>query len=166
MTIIGKHIRMERIMDRNSGRTLIVPLDHGVSVGPIEGIIDIKETVAQIAEGGAKKSFLGAAAGALVGLAIGVLDGGDIGNDIGRGAAVGAAGGAILGGVEAGSSGDHGRQIARDLANKQLDNRTIEPGTLGHGFLFFPGEAPDIYQLRLRLRDADSGEEYTVNLFP
>ncbi|RJP95161.1 MAG: fructose-bisphosphate aldolase [Desulfobacteraceae bacterium] len=53
MTIIGKHIRMERIMDRNTGRTLIVPLDHGVSVGPIDGIIDIKETVAQIAEGGA-----------------------------------------------------------------------------------------------------------------
>lgn len=53
MTIIGKQIRMERIMDRNSGRTLIVPLDHGVSVGPIEGIIDIKNTVAKIAEGGA-----------------------------------------------------------------------------------------------------------------
>ncbi|MDA8404912.1 MAG: 2-amino-3,7-dideoxy-D-threo-hept-6-ulosonate synthase [Desulfobacteraceae bacterium] len=53
MTLIGKHIRMERIMDRNTGRTLIVPLDHGVSVGPIEGIIDMKTTVAQIAEGGA-----------------------------------------------------------------------------------------------------------------
>ena len=38
MTIIGKQIRMERIMDRNTGKTIIVPLDHGVSVGPIEGI--------------------------------------------------------------------------------------------------------------------------------
>lgn len=54
MTIIGKQIRIERIMDRNTGRTVIVPLDHGVSVGPIDGIIDIKKTVAQIAEGGAK----------------------------------------------------------------------------------------------------------------
>ncbi len=54
MTILGKQIRMERIMDRNSGRTIIVPLDHGVSVGPIEGIRDIKETVARVAEGGAK----------------------------------------------------------------------------------------------------------------
>ncbi len=53
MTIIGKQIRMERIMDRNSGRTIIVPLDHGVSVGPISGIIDIKTTVAKVAEGGA-----------------------------------------------------------------------------------------------------------------
>jgi len=54
MTIIGKKIRMERIMDRNSGKTVIVPLDHGVSVGPIDGIIDIKTAVARIAEGGAK----------------------------------------------------------------------------------------------------------------
>ena len=51
MTIIGKHIRMERIMDRNTGRTIIVPLDHGVSVGPIEGISDIRTTVARVAEG-------------------------------------------------------------------------------------------------------------------
>ena len=53
MTIIGKQIRMERIIDRNTGRTIIVPLDHGVSVGPIEGINDIKTTVALVAEGGA-----------------------------------------------------------------------------------------------------------------
>lgn len=53
MTILGKQIRMERVMDRNSGRTLIVPLDHGVTVGPIYGISDIKNTVARVAEGGA-----------------------------------------------------------------------------------------------------------------
>jgi fructose-bisphosphate aldolase, class I len=53
MTIIGKQIRMERIMDRNTGNTIIVPLDHGVSVGPIEGICDIRRTVALVAEGGA-----------------------------------------------------------------------------------------------------------------
>ena len=53
MTILGKQIRMERIMDRNSGRTLLVPLDHGVSVGPIDGIINIKESVDRVAAGGA-----------------------------------------------------------------------------------------------------------------
>ncbi|MFP4226481.1 MAG: 2-amino-3,7-dideoxy-D-threo-hept-6-ulosonate synthase [Desulfobacterales bacterium] len=53
MTILGKQIRMERVVDRNSGRTLIVPLDHGVTVGPIYGISDIKTTVGSIAEGGA-----------------------------------------------------------------------------------------------------------------
>ncbi len=54
MTIIGKQIRMERIMDRDTQKTIIVPMDHGVSVGPIDGIIDIKETIAKVAEGGAK----------------------------------------------------------------------------------------------------------------
>ena len=53
MTILGKQIRMERIMDRNTGNTLLVPLDHGVSVGPIDGIIDIKASVDKVAAGGA-----------------------------------------------------------------------------------------------------------------
>ena len=35
--MIGKKIRLERIMDRNSGRTVIIPMDHGVTVGPIAG---------------------------------------------------------------------------------------------------------------------------------
>jgi hypothetical protein len=117
-----------------------------------------------IVKGGSQKAFWGAAAGALVGLAVGVLDGGNIGNDLGRGAVIGASGGAILGGAQAGTSGDQGRQIARDLANKQLDNRAIEPRTLGHGFLFFPGEAPDAAKLRLQLRDLESEEQYTVVL--
>lgn len=50
---IGKKVRMERLFNRATGRTVIVPLDHGVSVGPIEGIVDMRETVNQIAEGGA-----------------------------------------------------------------------------------------------------------------
>lgn len=53
MTIFGKQIRMERIMDRNTGKTILVPLDHGVSVGPIEGINDIKTAVQKVADGGA-----------------------------------------------------------------------------------------------------------------
>jgi class I fructose-bisphosphate aldolase len=51
--VIGKHIRMERIMNRETGRTVIVPMDHGVTVGPIEGLIDMKTTVNQVAAGGA-----------------------------------------------------------------------------------------------------------------
>lgn len=49
----GKQIRLERILDRNSGRSVIIPLDHGVTVGPIEGLIDMPKTVNAIAEGGA-----------------------------------------------------------------------------------------------------------------
>ena len=43
--MIGKKIRMERIIDRNSGRTVIVPMDHGVTVGPIDGLINLSESV-------------------------------------------------------------------------------------------------------------------------
>lgn len=49
----GKRVRLERIIDRNSGNAVIVPLDHGISMGPIEGLIDIKSTIDAIAEGGA-----------------------------------------------------------------------------------------------------------------
>ena len=51
--MVGKQIRMERIMNRETGRTVIVPMDHGVTVGPIEGLIDMKTTVNQVATGGA-----------------------------------------------------------------------------------------------------------------
>ncbi|OGP70384.1 MAG: fructose-bisphosphate aldolase [Deltaproteobacteria bacterium RBG_13_58_19] len=44
---------MERIMNRETGRTVIVPMDHGVTVGPIDGLIDMKTTVNQVAAGGA-----------------------------------------------------------------------------------------------------------------
>ncbi|MFA6064277.1 MAG: 2-amino-3,7-dideoxy-D-threo-hept-6-ulosonate synthase [archaeon] len=51
--MIGKRIRMQRIMGRESQKMLIVPIDHGISDGPIEGLIDVKETVSTIAESGA-----------------------------------------------------------------------------------------------------------------
>ena len=50
---IGKSIRNERIFNRDTGRTIIVPLDHGVSVGPIKGLQNMRDTVTGIVEGGA-----------------------------------------------------------------------------------------------------------------
>ncbi|GAB1411132.1 2-amino-3,7-dideoxy-D-threo-hept-6-ulosonate synthase [Desulfovibrionales bacterium] len=50
---IGKSIRLERIFNRNTGRTIIVPLDHGTTVGPIYGLTDLRATVNKVAEGGA-----------------------------------------------------------------------------------------------------------------
>jgi fructose-bisphosphate aldolase/2-amino-3,7-dideoxy-D-threo-hept-6-ulosonate synthase len=49
----GKQIRLERIMDRNTKKTIIVPMDHGVTNGPIDGLIDMDRTVNLVAEGGA-----------------------------------------------------------------------------------------------------------------
>ena len=41
MTLIGKRIRLERIINRKNGHTIIVPMDHGISMGPIDGIRDM-----------------------------------------------------------------------------------------------------------------------------
>ena len=51
--MFGKSIRIERIMDRKTGNCVIVPMDHGISAGPIEGLIDMKKTVDDVANGGA-----------------------------------------------------------------------------------------------------------------
>jgi class I fructose-bisphosphate aldolase len=50
---LGKRLRLERIINRNTGRTIVVPMDHGVSAGPLPGLIDMRETVSEMAEGGA-----------------------------------------------------------------------------------------------------------------
>ncbi len=51
--MIGKAIRLERIIDRNSGKTVIVPMDHGVTVGPIEGLTDMRTAISRVVTGGA-----------------------------------------------------------------------------------------------------------------
>jgi len=51
--MIGKQIRLERIINRNTGRTVIVPMDHGVTLGPIDGLRNFRDTVSQISKGGA-----------------------------------------------------------------------------------------------------------------
>ena len=51
--MLGKQIRMERIIDRNTNRTVIVPMDHGVSSGPIYGITDLRDAIEQVVRGGA-----------------------------------------------------------------------------------------------------------------
>jgi fructose-bisphosphate aldolase/2-amino-3,7-dideoxy-D-threo-hept-6-ulosonate synthase len=53
MSEIGKRVRMERIIDRDSGNTVIIPLDHGISVGPIKGLVNLPDMVNKVAKGGA-----------------------------------------------------------------------------------------------------------------
>jgi len=50
--MVGKAIRLERIIDRNSKRTVIVPMDHGVTLGPIQGLQDMRHTINAVVEGG------------------------------------------------------------------------------------------------------------------
>ncbi|MDI6735296.1 MAG: 2-amino-3,7-dideoxy-D-threo-hept-6-ulosonate synthase [bacterium] len=56
--MIGKSIRMERIINRESKRTVIIPMDHGVTMGPISGLEDMREAIGNIVEGGANAVIL------------------------------------------------------------------------------------------------------------
>ena len=55
---VGKRIRLERIIDRKTRRTVIVPMDHGLSMGPIQGLEDMAATINSVAEGGANAVVL------------------------------------------------------------------------------------------------------------
>ncbi len=56
--MIGKAIRMERIMDRNSGKTMIIPMDHGITMGPIKGLENMRDTIGKMVNGGANAIVL------------------------------------------------------------------------------------------------------------
>ena len=51
--MLGKQVRLERIVARDSGRTVIIPMDHGTTVGPIAGLRDMKTAVQMVVDGGA-----------------------------------------------------------------------------------------------------------------
>jgi len=48
----GKEIRLDRIRDRDSGNFLTVPMDHGVTIGPVKGLENIHNTIDDIGKGG------------------------------------------------------------------------------------------------------------------
>ncbi|MEM3399289.1 MAG: 2-amino-3,7-dideoxy-D-threo-hept-6-ulosonate synthase [Candidatus Micrarchaeia archaeon] len=58
MVGVGMSIRLDRIMNRNTKRTVIVPMDHGVTMGPIEGLTRIRDTINSVVEGGANAVVL------------------------------------------------------------------------------------------------------------
>lgn len=49
---IGKTIRMDRIFNPQTQRTVIVPMDHGITLGPVTGLADAKKTLVSAIEGG------------------------------------------------------------------------------------------------------------------
>jgi len=58
MSYMGKAIRLERLMNRQSHKTIIVPMDHGVSMGTIPGLENMPKIVNEVAEGGANAVLL------------------------------------------------------------------------------------------------------------
>ena len=51
--MLGKAIRLERLINRDTGKIVVVPMDHGVTVGPVPGITNMRDMVDAMAEGGA-----------------------------------------------------------------------------------------------------------------
>lgn len=116
----------------------------------------------EIFKEGSYNAFLGATAGALIGAAVGIVTGDDIATSAGKGAAAGAAAGGVIGGAGAYSSNDATNAITNDLRQKSLQTKSIEPQSLAHGFILFPGEAKSAKQLRLKIIDVDTGSSYLL----
>ena len=53
----GKDVRLSRILDKN-GKALIIPMDHGITIGPVKGLIDMKTTIQKVVKGGASAILL------------------------------------------------------------------------------------------------------------
>jgi predicted phospho-2-dehydro-3-deoxyheptonate aldolase len=46
----GKKRRLKRIF-RNDNRTVIVPMDHGVTIGPVEGLVNMQDIIGKLLDG-------------------------------------------------------------------------------------------------------------------
>lgn len=121
-----------------------------------------KTEASKIGSGAAKGGLLGGAAGAVIGAAIGILTGEDVLRAAGKGAAVGAAAGATIGGTHSMASGDAEKKISDDLRNRSLESKTIPANSISHGFIFFPGESKSPKELRLQLKDVETGEIHSL----
>ncbi len=126
--------------------------------------ISKKTEYGRVAPEAGKKGFLGGAAGALIGAAIGIVSGHNVGDAAMKGAAIGAAAGATVGGAEGLTDRDVQRQIREDLNKRSLDRRAVKAGEIAHGFVFFPGEAGKSKELRLRLKETDTGREIPLTM--
>ena len=159
----GKHpleIVPERTLLIDADNHLWSILDQSIAYDRISK----KTELGRVAPEAGKKGFLAGAAGALVGAAIGIVTGQNVADAAMKGAAVGAAAGAAVGGAEGLADRDVQRQIREDLGKRSLDRRAVKAGEIAHGFLFFPGEAGKVKELRLRLKETGSGKEFPLVL--
>jgi predicted phospho-2-dehydro-3-deoxyheptonate aldolase len=56
--MVGKRIRLSKLFNPKSNRTCIVPMDHGISCGPIDGLTNTVQTVHSVIKGGADAVIL------------------------------------------------------------------------------------------------------------
>jgi len=133
-------------------------LDEGMAYDRIHK----KTEFGKVAPEAAKYGGLAGIAGGVIGAAIGIVSGHNVGDAVMKGAAIGAATGITMGGAKGLSDRDVQERIRADLERRSLDRRSVKPGEIAHGFIFFPGEAKKPAELRLRLKEADTGREHTL----
>ncbi|MCX7634434.1 MAG: glycine zipper family protein [Syntrophales bacterium] len=126
--------------------------------------IQKKTQFGKVAPEAAKYGGLAGIAGGVIGAAIGIVSGQNVGDAVMKGAAIGAATGITMGGTKGLSDRDVQERIRSDLEKRSLENRSVKPGELAHGFVFFPGESKKPVEMRLRLKEADTGKAYTLNM--
>jgi hypothetical protein len=126
--------------------------------------IEKRTQLGEVAPQALKYGGLGGLAGGLIGAAIGIVSGRNVGDAAMRGAAVGAAAGATIGGSKGLTDGEAQAKIRDDLDKRSLQNRSVRPYEIAHGFIFFPGEAKKPTALRLQIREADTGKIHSLML--
>jgi hypothetical protein len=126
--------------------------------------IQKKTELSKVAPEGLKYGGLAGIAGGIIGAAIGIVSGQSVADAAMRGAALGAAAGLTMGGAKGLSDTDVQTKIRADLDKRSLENRAVRPGEFAHGFIFFPGEAKKPVELRLQIREADTGRLQNLNM--
>jgi hypothetical protein len=157
----GKHL-----IDIVANQTFLVDVDNNLWPVLEERMaydrIQKKTEFGKVAPEGAKYGMLGGIAGGVIGAAIGIVSGHNVADAAMKGAAVGAAGGIIGGGSKGMSDMDVQAQIRSDLEKRSLERRSVMPGEIAQGFIFFPGESKKANELRLQIREADTGKSYPL----
>lgn len=146
------------LVDNNSRYWNLIP-----NYIAVERVTEATQTGA-ILGGAGKGAAWGAASGAVLGAAFGILTGENVWDSAGKGAAAGAAGGAVYGGAQAGTDPGRERTIAEDIREKGLEGKLIPEQSLVNGFLFFPAEALSAWELRLQIRNVQSGTAHSAFL--
>ena len=149
-----------------SSSTFLVDIDGNLWPIPDAGLaydrISKKTELGEVAPEGAKSGLLAGTAGAIIGAAIGIVTGQNVGDAAMKGAAVGAAAGITMGGARGLTDRSVQSEIREDLQTRTLERRAIRPNEVAHGFIFFPGESNKAHELRLTIREVDTGVVHSL----
>lgn len=124
--------------------------------------IQKKTELGRVAPEAGKLGGLAGIAGGVIGAAIGIVSGHNVADAAMKGAAVGAAAGITMGGSKGLADTEVQARIRSDLEKRSLENRSVRPGEIAHGFIFFPGEAKKPVELRIQVKEVDTGKVHSL----